>query len=212
MKHDCSIIGDLLPLYVEGMVNDDTAAFVREHLEVCDYCRAQYETMKSDEEPSLAGDVPPLADEAAPIRNLKKELKQRQLRTVGTTVLIALLVLMLIDIMRPVVLQYGSSELYSEAEMEEAVALIDKEFNSWKGCRLYYVEYAGDEPCERELDYCNTLAPDGVTYADCIIFHMDFRSPTFGGGAWNACQRYHWSWYLARTEGGAWELLTWGVP
>lgn len=212
MRNECGIISDLLPLYVEGMVNDDTAAFVREHLEGCRHCRAQYEAMQAGEETALADELSVPADEATPIRSLRKQLKLRQLRAVGTTVLIVLLLLMLVDIMRPVVLQFGPSELYSYEEMEEAVALIDKEFNSWKGCRLFTIDYAGDELCERELRYCNTLAPEGVSYADCIVFYMEFRSPIFGGGAWNACQRYHWSWYLARTEGGAWELLTWGAP
>ena len=32
MKNECSIIRDLLPLYAENMVSDDTAAFVAEHL------------------------------------------------------------------------------------------------------------------------------------------------------------------------------------
>ncbi len=212
MKHECGIISDLLPLYVEGMVNDDTADFVREHLEGCEQCRRKYEEMMTGGEPALTEDIPAPTDEAASMRSLKKQLKLRQLRAVGTTVLIVLLLLMLVDMMRPVVLQFGPSELYSYEEMEEAVALIDKEFNSWKGCRLFTIDYAGDELCERELDYCNTLAPEGVSYADCIVFYMEFRSPIFGGGAWNACQRYHWSWYLARTEGGAWELLTWGAP
>lgn len=212
MRNECGIISDLLPLYVEGMVNDDTAAFVRAHLEGCQHCRAQYERMKTGEETAFADDAPAPTDEAAPIRELKKRLKLRQLRAVGATVLIVLLALVLIDILRPVAIRYGTSELYSEEEMADAVALIDREFSSWKGCRLYSIDYAGDELCEWELAYCNTLAPEGVRYADCIVFYMEFRSPIFGGGAWNAGQRYHWSWYLARTAGGAWELLTWGAP
>lgn len=66
--------------------------------------------------------------------------------------------------------------------------------------------------CERELDYCNTLADDGVVYDQCIVFRTSFRSPIFGGGAWNANFKYDWSWYLARTNNGEWELLTWGMP
>ena len=32
MKNECSIVQDILPLYVEEMVSDDTVSFVREHL------------------------------------------------------------------------------------------------------------------------------------------------------------------------------------
>ena len=39
MKNECSIIRDILPLYVENMVSEDTSEFVKEHLESCPACR-----------------------------------------------------------------------------------------------------------------------------------------------------------------------------
>lgn len=41
MRNECNIIRDILPLYVENMVSDDTASFVQEHLEKCDLCRGE---------------------------------------------------------------------------------------------------------------------------------------------------------------------------
>ena len=38
MKNECSIIRDILPLYVENMVSEDTSEFVKEHLERCPAC------------------------------------------------------------------------------------------------------------------------------------------------------------------------------
>ena len=32
MKNECSIVGDLLALWMDGLVSEDTAAFVEEHL------------------------------------------------------------------------------------------------------------------------------------------------------------------------------------
>lgn len=46
MRNECNVIRDLLPLYVEKMVSDDTASFVREHLENCDLCRAEADTLR----------------------------------------------------------------------------------------------------------------------------------------------------------------------
>ena len=63
----------------------------------------------------------------------------------------------------------------------------------------------------KNLDYVNDLAPEGVVFSECIVFDTEFRSPIFGGGAWNPNRIYEWSWYLGRTEGGNWQLLTWGV-
>lgn len=42
----CSIIQDLLPLYVDGVVSEDTAQAVEEHLETCEACRKTAEQMK----------------------------------------------------------------------------------------------------------------------------------------------------------------------
>ena len=34
MKNECSFVRDVLPLYFENMVSEDTAAFVEEHLKL----------------------------------------------------------------------------------------------------------------------------------------------------------------------------------
>lgn len=39
MKH-CSIVEDLLPLYEEGLVQDDTAKWIQQHLQTCEKCRS----------------------------------------------------------------------------------------------------------------------------------------------------------------------------
>ena len=49
MKRECYIVRDLLPLYLEEIVSDETAAFVRTHLETCEECAAELEAMRSDE-------------------------------------------------------------------------------------------------------------------------------------------------------------------
>ena len=45
MKRECSIVRDMLPLYAEGMVSDETATFIKEHLEKCAECSAEFETI-----------------------------------------------------------------------------------------------------------------------------------------------------------------------
>ena len=48
-------------------------------------------------------------------------------------------------------------------------------------------------------------------YAECICFLSDFHSPKKASGAWEKDKEYEdWQWWLARTEGGEWELVTWG--
>lgn len=44
-KIKCSVIQDLLPLYVDGVVSDDTKSLVNEHLLTCEICKNEYEQM-----------------------------------------------------------------------------------------------------------------------------------------------------------------------
>lgn len=54
MKKECSIIRDMLPLYFENMVSEDTAEFVKKHIENCPDCAAELKAMKSGKEISEA--------------------------------------------------------------------------------------------------------------------------------------------------------------
>lgn len=45
---DCKIVEDLLPLYCDGAVNDTTKNAVKEHLNDCDKCKAEYEKYSKD--------------------------------------------------------------------------------------------------------------------------------------------------------------------
>ena len=46
MKLDCCVVRDLLPLYVENMVSDQTAELVKQHLMDCPDCQKEYESFK----------------------------------------------------------------------------------------------------------------------------------------------------------------------
>ncbi len=44
---DCPIVVDLLPLYLEGKISRESAAFVQNHLEMCDSCRKECQWMQA---------------------------------------------------------------------------------------------------------------------------------------------------------------------
>lgn len=73
MKNECSIIQDILPLYVEEMASDDTVSFVREHLKDCPRCRAELEKLQKPVEVQLKPDI-----NAAPLKRLKKALLMKK--------------------------------------------------------------------------------------------------------------------------------------
>ncbi len=112
-------------------------------------------------------------------------------------------------------IDYGASTLYSKEDMDAAIAVIRKEFDTWKGCELHSITYGSDDECTMEnLKWMNELeaANDAQeTFTRCILFKSSFHSPKKGGGAWNADQEYtDWQWWLARSENGQWKLMTWG--
>ena len=110
-----------------------------------------------------------------------------------------------------VMLDYGTSKLFSDEEMDDAIALILEEFNSWEGCEMQAICYAGDECNSAEnVAWMNSLG-DGQEFTQCIEFVSEFHSPGEGGGAWEPDTEYTgWQWWLARPEGGSWALMTWG--
>ena len=60
------------------------------------------------------------------------------------------------------------------------------------------------------IQWMNSLAEDG-SFTQVAEFLSDFHSPVEGGGAWEADMEYtDWQWWLAREEGGDWQLMTWG--
>ena len=113
-------------------------------------------------------------------------------------------------------IDYGTSDLYTQEDMDAAIALIQKEFKGWKGCELHSISYAGDG-CQSadNVEWMNRLKEgqsiSGPEYTQVIEFISSFHSPKRNAGAWNADQEYTgWQWWLARAEGGEWQLLTWG--
>ena len=110
-----------------------------------------------------------------------------------------------------VAIDYGDSKLYTKEELEEAAVQIKCDFASMKGCELHSLRYAGDEcNSEENIKWMNELDPEGG-YTQVVEFLGDFHSPKEDAGAWNPDYEYKgWGWFLARADGGGWQLLTSG--
>ena len=82
MNKDCSIVQDLLPLYAEDMLREETKEFVDGHLAQCEACRAELAALKAD--------VTPAPVNAQPLRDLKRQLRRKKLTAVLLAVALAL--------------------------------------------------------------------------------------------------------------------------
>ena len=96
MKNECSIVRDLLPLYVENMVSAETGEFVEEHLEGCETCRKECNGMKrskmqeegrkamNGKEDVSAGEKAAV-DDVAPLVTIQRKLRKQKMKTVLCT-------------------------------------------------------------------------------------------------------------------------------
>ena len=83
MNKDCSIVQDLLPLYAEDMLREETKEFVDGHLAQCEACRTELTALKTE-------DVTPASVSAQPLRDLKRQLQRKKLTAVLLAVALAL--------------------------------------------------------------------------------------------------------------------------
>lgn len=90
MEKECSFVRDVLPLYFENMVSDDTAGFVGEHLENCPECAAEFEKMRSGKELDVATSSH-RENDAKVIMAMKKKIRKR--KWIAVSVIVACLVL-----------------------------------------------------------------------------------------------------------------------
>ena len=118
--------------------------------------------------------------------------------------------------MSDVTIDYGSSSIYSKEDMDAAIKAIKTVFKDFDGCELHSISYSSDDQCNTPdniawMNELETANDNKETFDQCIMFTSDFHSPKNGGGAWNPDEEYTgWQWWLARSNGGKWKVMTWG--
>ena len=73
MKTECSIVRDLLPLYLEDMVSPETAQYVADHLADCEVCRGELDSLKEVSPVEILENQ----DSAAPFQNFMKRMNRQ---------------------------------------------------------------------------------------------------------------------------------------
>ena len=92
MKTECSVVRDLLPLYIEDMVSAETAQYVNEHLKNCDECQAELANLNEGVELSIETRVASKSDDAKPFKKMMKRMN-RQFYSIAYAAIIFLIFL-----------------------------------------------------------------------------------------------------------------------
>ena len=89
MNIKCEVIKDLLPLYVDGVVSEESRALIEEHLKECEDCR---EYLKLLQEDIPQTDEIAFADETASLRKIKHKINLSKLLIAMITLGFAIIV------------------------------------------------------------------------------------------------------------------------
>jgi type IV secretory pathway VirB2 component (pilin) len=93
VKAECSIVKDLLPLYVEDMVSGETAKDIEEHIKGCDKCQKELADLKESAALStVEKESLPRADAAKPFKKMMQRMN-RQFYSLAYAALIFLIFL-----------------------------------------------------------------------------------------------------------------------
>ena len=178
MRNECNIIKDILPLYIEGMVSDDTVSFVEEHIKECTDCRAELEAMKrpTNLEKMISVEA---NNDVENFHNFKRVWKKKNRILVGKisaiTIICILFVgiivfsLLIADIRKSYKLPFEREELDSISMLYVSSSVVTDTYT-----------FDNKEECALILDFFDSLEITSKTYEDstddvsasAITFHL----------------------------------------
>lgn len=130
MNLSCSVIRDLLPLYVENIASQDSAVLIEAHQKTCAACAEEYA--------QLLGGTPqilPAQSPAAPLKQVKKELRRKKRNAICFIALAVFLVMFVTFsyLTTPVYAQYHYGLItIGERENGELVIEFDTSVTSYR--------------------------------------------------------------------------------
>ncbi|WP_026478718.1 zf-HC2 domain-containing protein [Alkaliphilus transvaalensis] len=84
MKATCNVIKDVLPLYLENMLSDDSCTMVEEHIEQCQECKNYLNEMRTFNEM-------PVDRNTSPLLKIKSTLRKKKIQTVIFSMMLSII-------------------------------------------------------------------------------------------------------------------------
>lgn len=131
MRNECNIIRDILPLYIDEIVSEDTISFVEEHLEKCAACRAELENMKAPNALEKAVSDTRATDEK-PLKTFAKKWNRKK-HIVISAFMIVLLIAALLGSCLVSYLKFDTANPLSAASGFIQITVLDKDYVEIQG-------------------------------------------------------------------------------
>ena len=136
MKIHCNIAKDLMPLYIDDALSEESKAAVEEHLTGCEGCREYYRRMHNSELPDAeaeAEEVLGRLDEAEQLKRLKRKMLLKRIVTIAATAAVVVLIIFAGDILifhNPSYIAYEDTGIRMT---ENGDMYVEKPYYSYKG-------------------------------------------------------------------------------
>ena len=203
MKNECNVVRDILPLYLENMVSEETAESIKEHLDDCPECAAEFEAMKSGKTVEKIGEEVQSDFEAEvlkSIKNIRKKFRKKVLRVGGiiAAILAAILIagsvlLHLFPIYR--IAEISLNDYYSKDQMKMALYIGSASDREEVISVLLLANKAFN-------DVRHTRAENEEAYG--LLARYATPTDSYEGAAFNEHSLELWSAHLDENEGWIW--------
>jgi hypothetical protein len=203
MKNECSVVRDILPLYLENMVSEETAESIKEHLDDCPECAAEFEAMKSGKTVEKIGEEVQSDFEAEvlkSIKNIRKKFRKKVLRVgsliaaiIATVLIAGSLLLHFFPIYR--IAEISLNDYYSKDQMKMALYIGSASDREEVISVLLLANKAFN-------DVRHTRAENEEAYG--LLARYATHTDSYEGAAFNEHSLELWSAHLDENEGWIW--------
>lgn len=169
MKKECSIVCDVLPLYLENMVSEGTKVFVEEHLENCSDCAAEFDRLKSGVQIDMT-ETPQREHDADVITTVKKKISKRIVKIVAGICLVFAVLLIAMLLYTSISYPVTKDDISLLTETDGGYFYIIMEIDAGKS--VYF-----DSKTEEILNSQNEVCGQKITLYN-LQYHKDFTRNT----------------------------------
>lgn len=225
MKNDCSIVKDLIPLYAEDLVSEDTKKFIWEHCKSCENCKELLEALSNsvDEKDTTDNKKEKVWSEIAS-KERKKKKRKYLILSLASVILVTSIVLSFIflpDIIKSLQKGYYENQVtqydftYTELTLTKTHFTEDDIYAASEAVKKFFEEHSDDRKLLRlvydeEKTTDENKAVTNPNLADAIVFIGDyyfFEDPVTGSGD---RLRTNWRWNVKKDGNGEWKIITQG--
>lgn len=86
MKYECDVVKDLMPLYIDDVLSENSKMFVKDHIDSCESCRKFYEKLSSEIKIPVSRET--RKNDLKPMEYLKSTLSRKIMKRILGVVLV----------------------------------------------------------------------------------------------------------------------------